>query len=132
MAQVKYLGEAHAISFHGYAFVPGTPVEITDASALIAMRMNRFFEVDGQPTAGEAKAAENEANQAAAAQTVASTQADPDEIVAKHRGGGSYSIMRGDAELVEKLTRADAEAFNAMTVEEQDAYIASELAKKNQ
>lgn len=33
---------------------------------------------------------------------------------AKHRGAGSYSIMEGDAELREKLTKEQAEAFNAL------------------
>jgi hypothetical protein len=33
-------------------------------------------------------------------------------LEAKHRGGGSYSIMRGDEELAEKLTKEQAEAFN--------------------
>ena len=36
---------------------------------------------------------------------------------AKHRGAGSYSIMDGDVEIREKLTREEAEAFNALDAE---------------
>lgn len=53
---------------------------------------------------------------------------DAPTVEAKHRGGGSYSIMQGDTELVEKLTKEDAEAFNAMSDEDKAAYV--EAAKK--
>jgi hypothetical protein len=33
---------------------------------------------------------------------------------AKHRGAGSYSILEGENELREKLTKEQAEAFNAL------------------
>lgn len=33
---------------------------------------------------------------------------------AKHRGAGSYSVMEGDTELREKLTKDQAEAFNKL------------------
>lgn len=36
---------------------------------------------------------------------------------AKHRGAGSYSIMEGDTELREKLTKEQADAFNALDAE---------------
>lgn len=35
-------------------------------------------------------------------------------LVAVHRGGGSYSIMRGDLEIIEKLTKKQAAEFNAL------------------
>lgn len=47
---------------------------------------------------------------------------------ARHRGGGSYSIMLGEQEVVEKLSKADAEAFNGMTAEDKKAYV--EASKK--
>ena len=43
---------------------------------------------------------------------------------AKHRGGGSYSIMEGDDELREKLTKDQAEAFNALDVEGKAKWLA--------
>lgn len=36
---------------------------------------------------------------------------------AKHRGAGSYSIMEGEIELREKLTKNEAEAFNKLDAE---------------
>jgi hypothetical protein len=45
-------------------------------------------------------------------------------LKAVHRGGGSFSIMRGDEEVAEKLTKADADAFNAMSDEDKAAYVA--------
>lgn len=49
----------------------------------------------------------------------------PVKLEAKHRGGGSYSVMDADGkEVLEKLSKADAEAFNAMSAEEQAEYVA--------
>ncbi|MCT7376808.1 hypothetical protein [Chelativorans salis] len=45
------------------------------------------------------------------------------KLKARHRGGGSYSIMRGEEELVEKLSKEDAETFNAMSDEDKAAYV---------
>lgn len=52
--------------------------------------------------------------------------------IAKHRGGGSYSIMRGDDEVIEKLTRAEAEAFTAMAPELQNQFIVDTMSKRAQ
>ena len=50
---------------------------------------------------------------------------------AKHRGGGSYSIMdAAGAEVLDKLTKEDAELFNAGTLDEQNAFIDAEKAKR--
>ena len=43
---------------------------------------------------------------------------------AKHRGAGSYSIMDGDTELREKLTKEQAEAFNALDAEGKAKWLA--------
>jgi hypothetical protein len=48
---------------------------------------------------------------------------------AKHRGGGSYSIVDGSGnEVVEKLSKEDAETFNAMSDADKAAYV--EASKK--
>ena len=48
----------------------------------------------------------------------------PTKLEAKHRGGGSYSVLDADGkEVLEKLSKADAEAFNAMTAEDQADYV---------
>lgn len=50
---------------------------------------------------------------------------------AKHRGAGSYSVVDSDGkEVLEKLTKEDAELFNAGTLDEQKAYIEAEQAKR--
>lgn len=44
---------------------------------------------------------------------------------AKHRGGGSYSVIDSEGkEVLEKLSKEDAEAFNAMSAEDRAAYVA--------
>jgi hypothetical protein len=46
-------------------------------------------------------------------------------FVAKHRGRGSYSIMRGEDEIVEGLTRLEADAFKTYSPAEQAAFVAN-------
>lgn len=45
-------------------------------------------------------------------------------LEAKHRGRGSYSVMDGDDEVMEGLTKADADAFNALSDDDKEAYVA--------
>jgi len=52
------------------------------------------------------------------------------ELVAKHRGAGSYSVMRGDDEVVDKLTKDQAEAFNALDAEAKEAAVEYALADR--
>ena len=52
------------------------------------------------------------------------------DLVAKHRGGGSYSVMRGDDEVVDKLTKDQAEAFNALDAEAKEAAVEYALADR--
>jgi hypothetical protein len=42
---------------------------------------------------------------------------------AVHRGAGSYSVVDGDKELVEKLTKDEAEAFNKLDAEAKAAFV---------
>ncbi|MGX1693142.1 hypothetical protein [Brevundimonas naejangsanensis] len=44
---------------------------------------------------------------------------------AVHRGAGSYSVVEGSKELVEKLTKEEAEAFNKMDADAKAAFITS-------
>lgn len=45
-------------------------------------------------------------------------------LEAKHRGGGSYSIVDSSGkELVEKLSKEDAETFNAMSDADKSTYV---------
>ena len=47
-----------------------------------------------------------------------------DTLIAKHRGGGSYSILRNGVEVVEGLKKVDAEAFNVLSYADRQAFIA--------
>lgn len=47
-------------------------------------------------------------------------------LTAKHRGGGSYSVMDGKGEeLVSGLSKEDAEAFNVLSDEDKAFYVAN-------
>ena len=51
---------------------------------------------------------------------------------AKHRGAGSWSVMDASGnEVLEKMSKEDAEAFNAMTTSEKEEYVKSETDKKS-
>lgn len=47
----------------------------------------------------------------------------PTGPTAIHRGGGSYSVMDGDNELVEKLTKEEAEGFNKLDAEAKAKFV---------
>lgn len=44
-------------------------------------------------------------------------------LKAVHRGRGSFSIMRGDEEVKEGLSKDDADAFNEMSADDREAYV---------
>jgi len=65
----------------------------------------------------------------------ASKPADPPKsekaFEAKHRGGGSYSVLdAAGTEVLDKLTKEDAELFNSSGEDAQEAYLAAEKAKR--
>lgn len=49
--------------------------------------------------------------------------AEPAGLKAEHRGGGRYFVMDGDKACGEAMTKADAEAFNAMSDEDKAALL---------
>lgn len=46
-------------------------------------------------------------------------------LLAVHRGRGSFSIMDGDTEVLEGLTKADADAFSALSDEDKAKFVAA-------
>lgn len=55
---------------------------------------------------------------------------EPKAYVAKHRGGGSYSVLDADGnEVLEKMSKEDAEAFNGMADAEKAEYVKAETTK---
>lgn len=55
---------------------------------------------------------------------------EPGELVAKHRGAGSYSVMRGDEEIVDKLAKDQAEQFNSLSAEDKALAVEAALAER--
>lgn len=52
----------------------------------------------------------------------------PAEPEARHKGRGSYSVMAGDAEVVEGLTKDEADSFNALDASAKADFVASRQA----
>jgi hypothetical protein len=103
MANVTYRGDSPKVTWHGLDFDHGKSVKVDDGLAE-KMAGNPFFDV------GKEKASDP----------------NDEKLEAKHRGGGRFSIMRGDAEIKDGLSKADADAFNGLSVEEKAEYVLAE------
>lgn len=91
----KYLPGGATRAF-GASFEEGKPAEV-DIRYLEKVQGNRFFEVVGEPE-----------------------QVDPDKgLHAVHKGRGVYAIMRDGTEVETGLSKKDADAFNALSEDEQ-------------
>jgi hypothetical protein len=112
---------------YGYAF-GASPVEVSDEKHLRKFAGNRFFEV-----LGEAESEPLPVDPAPAPDPDTPPEepsADPGvRLVARtlkavHRGRGSFSVMDGDVEVKEGLDKAQAAAFNALSAEDKEAFVA--------
>lgn len=105
-------GSCPRTTFHGVPFEDGEPVEIEGGADLVAAaRSNPWFEVEDGSSAGGGE-----------------VMPPVQPLKAEHRGRGSYSIMRGDVEVREGLTKAQAEEFGALSDEGKEAFIAQDEA----
>jgi hypothetical protein len=110
MARVRYLPEAgtpDTASQFGITFGP-EPVVVTDPRILSKIAGSPFYEIVADDDG----------------------QIDPSATTglrAVHRGRGSYSVMQGDTdqEVLPNLSKADAEAFNALSDDDKVAYVAT-------
>lgn len=103
MAKVSYHpepGAAEETSQFGFNFAKGKSVDVSDAHALAKFRGNRFFKVSEKEK-----------------------ETEDSGLKAVHRGAGSYSIMDGDKEVKQGLTKADADAFNGLSDADKAEYI---------
>lgn len=102
MATVTYQGESERAEWHGVSFERGKSVEVDD---VVAARFagHPLFETD----AAKARVPGD------------------DKLIAKHRGGSRFSIMRGTEEVKDGLSKEDAAAFNALSTEDKAEYVAS-------
>lgn len=106
MAKVIYLGEAggtRETTQYGYSFSDGKPVDVDEPKHLAKFAGNAYFKV----SAGEKQPVKT---------TVAGLQA-------VHNGGGRFVIKRDGEIIKEGLNKADADAFNQLSSEDQEAYI---------
>lgn len=104
MTKVVYLGEpggSKRTAQYGYAFEDGQAVEVSDEKHLAKFRGNAHFAVDG---GGHQKTPET-------------------GLKAVHNGGGRFVIKDGDKIVKDGLNKADADAFNQLSSEDQEAYI---------
>lgn len=103
MANVKYLGGD--TSQFGYDFADGKAVNVTDEKHLAKFKGNPHFDVAGDKSETETP--------------VTAT----DGLKAEHHGGGKFNITNGETVVAKGLTKADADAFNALSAEEKLAYV---------
>lgn len=90
----------------GYVFEGGKPVDVTDEKHLAKFRGNPAFEVSDK------------------AEKPAATG-----LNAEHHGGGKFNITNGETVLAKGLSKADADAFNALPDDEKAEYVKAEQAK---
>lgn len=107
MAKVTYTpdeGMPSKTEQYGYSF-GADPVEVTDEKHLGKFRGNRFFSVEDAPVEAKPGIA----------------------LVAKSKGFGNFSIVRGSETVVEGLKKPDADQFNALNDADKEAYVAAAL-----
>lgn len=94
-------GAPSTTSQFGYDFTAGKATDVTDEKALAKFSGNPFFKVS------EGKA----------------EKPTEDGLKAVHNGGGRFVIKNGDEVVKTGLTKEDADAFNQLSPEDQEAYI---------
>lgn len=115
MAKVTYRapeGDSEVVTVGGLRFFDGEAREVDPseyARLLGKLSNNPHFEVDGPVAADDDDALGT-----------------PEGLRAVHRGRGKYAIVRGDLdeEIRTGLSKTDARAFNSMSEQDREAYIA--------
>lgn len=95
----------------GHTVVPaGKKADLVDAKELTEEQIEAFEREGVKVTAKGAKASKVETG-----------------MVAKHHGGGKFNIVDGDDVLLSGLTKADADAFNAMSDEDKARFVQASI-----
>lgn len=98
----------------GHKVVPaGKEADIDDARELTEAQIEAFAR-DGVKVKAKASS---------------KTKAEDTGMKAEHHGGGKFNVTHGETLLLSGLSKADADAFNAMTPEDQKVYVEAEKAK---
>lgn len=142
--KAKYVGEAEGdIQAFGLTFPEGKAVEI-DAKTAAKLDGNPFFEVDGFKAETEPKGSDELVKalkvetdkvadltsklEAANAEIEALKKPAPDTgLKAEHHGGSKFKITRGEEVVAEGLSKADADAFNALSDTEKAEYVKAKV-----
>lgn len=98
-----------------------------DTAEMAEMRQRfdaSFSALQTELEAEKAKTADLQAEIAALKQGSA-----PVAFKAEHHGGGKFNVTEGETVHLSGLSKADADAFNAMSAEDQKAYVEAEKAK---
>lgn len=108
-------GDNAVVTIAGVRFFDGQALDLDLAEherLLGKLSKNPHFEVDGLAAADDS--------------TLLPETPVADELRAIHKGFGKYSIVRGDKdeEIKDGLTKADAEAFNALSEADKAEYVA--------
>lgn len=138
--KAKYVGDAEGdITAFGVTFPEGKSADV-DAKVAAKLDGNRFFKVDGfssevKPEASDelVKALKVETDKVAkltsdleAAKAEIEALKKPAEetgLKAEHHGGSKFKITRGEEVVAEGLSKADADAFNALSDDEKAEYV---------
>lgn len=107
-------GDDRVVDMGGHTFFDNQVTEVDEAAEsrlLSKLRSNQHFEVLGEAPEPQHDPVDDDP---------------PDEVLkAVHRGRGKYSIMRGKKEIKEGLSKADHDAFNALSDEDKAGYVAA-------
>lgn len=107
MTKVHYRpeeGSPRTTTTLGHDFDDREPTDVTDAKVLAKLRGNRFFEVE---------------------EDLSAVSGNEGGLRAVHRGRGVYGVADGGVQLdqIGPMTKADADAFNALTDAEKAAFV---------
>ncbi len=98
----------------GHTVVPaGKEADVTDAKELTEAQIDAF-EREGVKVKAKGGA---------------TAKGGDTSLKAEHHGGGKFNVTEGETIHLSGLSKADADAFNAMSPEDKAAYVAAEKAK---
>lgn len=103
--QVAEFALPTSTDWFGYSFTRGEPVDVTNEAVAAKLARHPFF----------------------SAETAEEPDTDPDKLEAVHLGRGKWVIVRGGDKanpVKDGLDKSDAAAFNALSDDDKEAYVA--------
>lgn len=109
-------GDNKVVEMRGHTFFDGRAEKVdseTEAGLLAKLRTNKHFEVSEKDAPKELLKAVRSAPSANAS------------LIATEQASGAYAVMMGESIVMDGLTKEEADAFNALSVEDKAAYVAA-------